>query len=127
VTYALDKRFEIHYSDFRSILTNVSSHKEAKILRQRLYSLNNNVSKWTVCNRQIDAASYISLYHNYLTVTRAYLVHEYFNRVETQMAQYIDIKDLRVTTQRLVQKGVDEEYIPYVPGLREMELYPRYL
>jgi hypothetical protein len=32
VTYALNKRFEIHYSDFKSILTNFSSHKKAKIL-----------------------------------------------------------------------------------------------
>jgi hypothetical protein len=70
VTYALDKRFEIHYSDFRSIPTNFSGRKEARILRWRLYSLNNNVSKWTFCNGQIAAASYISLYHNYLTVTR---------------------------------------------------------
>jgi hypothetical protein len=45
VTYALDKRFEIHYSDFKSIPTNYSGRKKAKILRQRLYSLNNNVSK----------------------------------------------------------------------------------
>jgi hypothetical protein len=102
VIYTLDKRFKIHYSDFRSISTNFSGRKEAKILHRRLYSLNNNVSKWTFCNRQIAAVSYISLYHNYSTVTRAYLIHEYFNRVETQMAQCIDIKDLRVTTQRLV-------------------------
>jgi hypothetical protein len=32
VIYALDKRFEIHYSDFRSISTNFSGRKEAKIL-----------------------------------------------------------------------------------------------
>jgi hypothetical protein len=75
VTYALDKRFEIHYSNFRSISTNFSSRKEAKILRRCLYSLNNNVSKWTFCNGQIVAALYILLYHNYSTVTRAYLVH----------------------------------------------------
>jgi hypothetical protein len=92
VTYILNKRFEIYYSDFRSIPTNFSGHKEAKILRRRLYSLNN------ICNGQIAAASYILSYHNYSTVTRAYLVHEYFNRVETQMAQCIDIKDLQVIT-----------------------------
>jgi hypothetical protein len=46
VIYTLDKRFEIHYSDFRSISTNFSDRKEAKILRRRLYiNLNNNVSK----------------------------------------------------------------------------------
>jgi hypothetical protein len=45
MTYALDKRIEIHYSDFKSIPTNYSGHKEAKILRRCLYSLNNNVSK----------------------------------------------------------------------------------
>jgi hypothetical protein len=127
VIYALNKRFEIHYSNFKSIPTNFSGRKEAKILRRRLYSLNNNVSKWTFCNDQIAAASYISPYHNYLTVIKAYLVHEYFNRVETQMVQCIDIKNLCVTTQRLVQECVDEKYIPYVPDLREMELYPRYL
>jgi hypothetical protein len=43
------------------------------------------------------------------------------------MAQCIDINDLRVTTQRLVQEGVDEEYIPYVSDLRQTKLYPRYL
>jgi hypothetical protein len=85
------------------------------------------VSKWTFCNGQIAAGSYISLYYNYSTVTRAYLVHEYFNRVETQMAQCIDTNDLQVTTQRLVQEGVDEEYIPYVSDLRQTKLYPRYL
>jgi hypothetical protein len=102
VTYALDKRFEIHYSDFKSIPTNYSGCKETKILRRCLYSFNNNVSKWTFCNGQIAAASYILPYYNYSTVTRAYFAHEYFNRVETQMAQCININDLRVTTQRLV-------------------------
>jgi hypothetical protein len=43
------------------------------------------------------------------------------------MAQCIDIKDLRVITQRLVQEGVDEEYISYIPDFRKMELYPKYL
>jgi hypothetical protein len=32
-----------------------------------------------------------------------------------------------VTIQRLVQEGVDEEYILYVPNLKQTELYPRYL
>jgi hypothetical protein len=32
VIYALDKRFEIHYSDFKSIPTNYSGCKETKIL-----------------------------------------------------------------------------------------------
>jgi hypothetical protein len=32
-----------------------------------------------------------------------------------------------LTTQCLVQEGVDEEYILYVPDLRKTELYPRYL
>jgi hypothetical protein len=49
------------------------------------------------CNGQIAAALYISLCHNYSTVTRTYLVHEYFNRVEIQMSQCIDIEDLRET------------------------------
>jgi hypothetical protein len=51
------------------------------------------------CNGQIAAASCISPYYNYSTVTRAYLIHEFFNKVETQMAQCIvDIKDLHVIT-----------------------------
>jgi hypothetical protein len=38
------------------------------------------------CNSQIATALYILPYHNYSTVTRAYLIYEYFNRVEVQMS-----------------------------------------
>jgi hypothetical protein len=49
-------------------------------------------------NGQIATASYISLCHNYLTVTKTYLIHEYFNRIEIQISQYVDIEDLQEIT-----------------------------
>jgi hypothetical protein len=79
----MNRKFEIYYSNFRIMPTKKSGSKEAKILCRCLYSFNNNVSKWTFCNGQIAAASYISSCHNYSTITRAYLVHKYFNRVKT--------------------------------------------
>jgi hypothetical protein len=127
VTYAMDKKFEIYYSDFRTIPINFWGCKKAKILHKCLYSLNNNVLKWTFCNSQIAAVLYILPYHNYLTVTRAYLVYEYFNKVEIQISQCIDINNLCITIQYLVQEDVNEEYISYIPDLRKTELYPKYL
>jgi hypothetical protein len=127
MTYTIDKKFEIHYSNFSTISTNGHGCKEAKILHKWLYSLNNNMSKWMFCNNQIAITSYILPCYNYSTIIRVYLVYKYFNRVETQMNQCMDIENLRKTTQCLIQEGVDEEYIPYISDLRKIELYPKYL